>query len=48
MSKIPQDLIKEIVENQNITSTDEVMQLTKELFKNILQEVMEKELNQHL
>ncbi len=48
MSKIPQNLIKEIVESQNFTSTDEVMQLTKELFKNILQEVMEKELNQHL
>lgn len=35
MSKIPQELIKEIVESQEFSSTEEVMQLTKEVFKNI-------------
>lgn len=48
MSKIPQELISELVENQEFSSTAEVMNMTKELFKNILQEVMERELHQHL
>ena len=41
-------MMKEFVRSQNFTSTDEVMTAMKDMFKDILQEVMECELADEL
>ncbi len=44
MAKAPAEMMREFVRSQNFTSTDEVMTAMKDMFKDILQEVMECEL----
>ena len=44
MAKAPAEIMREFVRSQNFTSTDEV----KDMFKDILQEVMECELSDEL
>ena len=41
-------MMREFVRSQNFTSTDEVMTAMKDMFKDILQEVMECELSDEL
>lgn len=48
MAKAPAEMMREFVRSQNFTSTDEVMTAMKDMFKNILQEVMECELAHEL
>ena len=40
MTKVPAEMMREFVRSQNFTSTDEVMTAMKNMFKDILQEVM--------
>jgi hypothetical protein len=42
------EIMREFVRSQNFTSTDEVMAAMKDMFKDILQEVMECELSDEL
>ncbi len=48
MTKVPAEMMREFVRSQNFTSTDEVMTAIKDMFKGILQEVMECELADEL
>lgn len=48
MEKAPAEMMREFVRSQNFTSTDEVMTAMKDMFKDILQEVMECELADEL
>ena len=48
MTKVPAEMMREFVRSQNFTSTDEVMTAMKNMFKDILQEVMECELADEL
>ena len=48
MAKAPAEMTREFVRSQNFTSTDEVMTAMKDMFKDILQEVMECELADEL
>ncbi|MBD9051396.1 MAG: hypothetical protein EGR41_09010 [Ruminococcus sp.] len=48
MAKAPAEMMREFVRSQNFTSTDEVMTAMKDMFKDILQEVMECELSDKL
>ena len=41
MEKVPAEMMREFVRSQKFTSTDEVMTAMKNMFKDILQEVME-------
>lgn len=44
MEKAPAEMMRQYVRSQKLTSTDEVMTAMKNMFKDILQEVMECEL----
>lgn len=48
MAKAPAEIMREFIRSQNFTSTDEVMAAMKDMFKDILQEVMECELSDEL
>lgn len=48
MAKAPAEMMREFVRSQNFTSTDEVMTAMKDMFKDILQKVMECELADEL
>ncbi len=48
MSETPAELMKEYVNSQNFSSTTEVMAAMKEMFKDVLQQVMECELDNKL
>ena len=48
MAKAPAEMMREFVRSQNFTSTDEVMTAMKDMFKDILQEVIECELSDEL
>ena len=48
MAKAPAEMMREFVRSQKFTSTDEVMTAMKDMFKDILQEVMEYELSDEL
>ena len=48
MTNVPAEMMREFVRSQNFTSTDEVMTAMKDMFKGILQEVMECELADEL
>ena len=45
MNMVPKELIKEYIKNENFTSTNDIMSAMKELFKDVLQQVMECELD---
>ena len=48
MAKASAEMMREFVRSQNFTSTDEVMTAMKDMFKDILQKVMECELADEL
>ncbi len=48
MSRTPVELMKEYVNSQKFSSTNEVMAAMKEMFKDVLQQVMESELENKL
>ena len=45
MSMVPKELIKEYIKNESFTSTTDIMNAMKDLFKDVLQQVMECELD---
>lgn len=45
MELTPKELMKQYVDSQNFTSTTEIMQAMKELFRDAIQQVMESELD---
>ena len=48
MNTAPQELLKEYVKGQNFTSTAEIMEAMKEMFRDIIQTAMEVELDEEL
>lgn len=48
MEKASKELLKEFVNNQKFTSTADIMNSMKELFSDVLQQVMEAELEEKL
>lgn len=48
MEKTPAELMKEFVNNQKFTSTSEIMEAMKDMFRDVLQQVMESELDDSL
>jgi len=48
MEKIPKDLMKAYVDSQKFSSTTEIMSAMKEMFRDVLQQVMESELETEL
>ena len=48
MCAVPAELLKEYVNNQRFSSTTEVMAAMKEMFRDVLQQVMEGELDETL
>ena len=41
MTKVPAEIMREYVRSQNFTSTDEIMTAMKDMFRDVLQQVME-------
>lgn len=48
MQSAPQDLLKEYVRSQKFTSTADIMAAMKEMFRDVLEEVMEAEIDDEL
>ena len=48
MQPVPQDLLKEYVQSQHFTSTTEIMAAMKEMFRDVIQTVMEVEMDEEL
>ena len=48
MQPVPQDLLKEYVQNQHFTSTTEIMEAMKEMFRDVIQTVMKVEMDEEL
>ena len=48
MPSAPQNLLKEYVQSQHFTSTAEIMQAMKEMFRDVIQTVMEVEMDEEL
>ena len=48
MHTAPQELLKEYVKSQNFTSTAEIMEAMKEMFRDVIQTTMEVELDEEL
>ena len=48
MMTAPQELLKEYVKSQQFTSTAEIMTALKEMFRDVVQTVMEVELDEEL
>ena len=48
MQSVPQDLLKEYVQSQHFTSTTEIMAAMKEMFRDVIQTVMEVEMDEEL
>ena len=48
MQSVPQDLLKEYVQSQHFTSTTEIMAAMKEMFRDVIQTVMEVEMDEAL
>ena len=48
MNTAPQELLKEYVQIQHFTSTAEIMRAMKEMFRDVLQTVMEAEMDEEL
>ena len=48
MNTAPQEILKEYVKSQNFTSTAEIMEAMKEMFRDVIQTVMEVELDEEL
>lgn len=48
MDATPKDLLKQYIDSQNFSSTAEIMNAMKDLFRDALQQVMESELDAQL
>ena len=48
MQSTPQNLLKEYVQSQHFTSTTEIMSAMKEMFRDVIQTVMEVEMDEEL
>lgn len=48
MYPTPQELLKQYVQSQHFTSTAEIMAAMKELFRDVIQQVMEVEMDEEL
>ena len=48
MQSAPRELLKQYVQNQRFTSTAEIMDAMKEMFRNMIQQVMEVEMEEEL
>ena len=48
MNAVPQEILKEYVKSQNFASTAEIMEAMKEMFRDVIQTVMEVELDEEL
>ncbi len=48
MNTAPQELLKEYVQSQHFTSTAEIMSAMKEMFRDVIQTVMEVEMDEEL
>lgn len=48
MSVLPKDLVRDFIKDQHFTNTDDVLNLLKEMFKDVLQEALEVELEEKL
>ena len=48
MQPVPQDLLKEYVQSQHFTSTADIMQAMKGMFRDVIQQVMEVEMDEEL
>ena len=48
MQPVPQDLLKEYVQSLHFTSTADIMQAMKEMFRDVIQQVMEIEMDEQL
>lgn len=48
MQRVPQDLLREYVKSQHFTSTSDIMQAMKEMFRDVIQQVMEVEMEEEL
>ena len=48
MQRVPQDLLREYVKSQHFTSTADIMQAMKEMFRDVIQQVMEVEMEEEL
>lgn len=48
MNGVPHELMKEYIQSQHFTSTGEIMQAMKDMFRDIVQQVMEAELDEEL
>ena len=46
--KLPKELIKEMVKEQKFTSTDQIMETIKDMFSDILEEVLQCEIDEQL
>jgi len=46
--KLPKELIKEIVRKQKFTSTNQIIEMIKEMFSDILEEVLQCEMDEQL
>lgn len=48
MTKVPAEMMRDFVRSQNFTSIDEIMEAMKDMFKDVLQQVLECELTDKL
>ena len=48
MQRAPKELLKEYVQSQRFTSTTEIMQAMKEMFRDVIEQVMEVEMDDEL
>ena len=48
MQPVPQDLLKQFVQSQHFTSTADIMDAMKEMFRDVIQQVMEVEMDEEL
>ncbi|MFU0832650.1 MAG: hypothetical protein ACFWUC_06885 [Oscillospiraceae bacterium] len=48
MSRVPAELLREYVNSQSFSSTADIMEAMKDMFRDVLQQVMESELEEKL
>ena len=48
MQSAPQELLKQYVQSQHFTSTADIMEAMREMFRDIIQQVMEVEMDEEL
>lgn len=48
MQSAPQELLKQYVQSQHFTSTADIMEAMKEMFQDVIQQVMEVEMDEEL